>query len=161
MDLVVVWIVKCFFWLVIIAQWMKAIKSGKVTYHDVCWFDFFFLWLSASHWLLKLDRSSNFFVNTNIEENEAAVWKKLSKKGLKDKIVVHHIMLIGTQSCRFYRRSVIFHHVYLKKNGRFKIELTKNLLWTILASNQYKKYNQLPQIPEILECWKQRQTQPH
>ena len=117
---------------------MKAIKSGKVTYHDVCWFDFFFLWLSASHWLLKLDRSSNFFVNTNIEENEAAVWKKLSKQGLKDKIVVHHIMLIGTQSCRFYRRSIIFHRVYLKKVYRFKIQLTKNLLWTIISANQYQ-----------------------
>ena len=111
---------------------MKEIKSGKVTYHDVCWFDFFFLWLSASHWLLKLDRSSNFFVNTNIEENEAAVWKKLSKQGLKDKIVVHHIMLISTQSCRFYRRSIIFHHVYLKKVCRFKIELTK-----ISINNRY------------------------
>ena len=142
---------------------MNAIKTGKVTYHDVCWFDFFFLWLSASHWLLKLDRSSNFFVNTNIEENEAAVWKKLSNQSLKDKIVVHHIMLIGTHSCGLYRRSIIFHHVYLKKVCRFEIELTKNLLWTIwrLASNQYKKCHQLPQIPETLECWKQRQTQPH
>ena len=143
---------------------MNAIKTGKVTYHDVCWFDFFFLWLSASHWLLKLDRSSNFFVNTNIEENEAAVWKKLSKQSLKDKIVVHHIMLIGTQSCRLYRRSIIFHHVYLKKVCRFKIELTKNLLWTILPDRSQvtnTKCHQLPQIPETLECWKQRQTQPH
>ena len=72
----------------------KGYNKGQNTYYNVCWFDFLFLGMSTSHWLLKLDWSPDFSVNTKIEKNETAVGEEFGEKSFEHKIVVYNIMFI-------------------------------------------------------------------
>ena len=69
-------------------------KHCELTYDNIGTFDFFFLWLGASHGLLYFHRPTYFTENTDIEKYQGNVRKKFGQQSFGHEIVVDHIVAI-------------------------------------------------------------------